>query len=292
MLTHRCPWCGEKIPTWRHRPKDPISILSDNGKIDTCPSCGKLYKSSSPTLIIIVLVSIAFGGRFIGSLITSPQNAFLKIILSLLWILCLLTALVQTLRLPYCRDYKTSGMKKFFLCSAAVGSLFGSFIILHWIKHGSVLVWVFLTYLAIFLVLDTVVYLHYRSYYKKESRKSFGCPSATVRITWYPHKEGGLVAPKLRIVPGEIFPVCFLNPAQQPISGALCVTLSRLKWSSLHHCCCTIQLVLDDVKTEKLFVPGNTFFLYHEELRIAQGVIEEPAVCHGKTTASSIKATS
>lgn len=94
-------------------------------------------------------------------------------------------------------------------------------------------------------------------------------------VAWASHKQKGLLIPRFQIKNGEIFPACFINEEGSPISDALCVTLENLHWLGIHRCTCHISLVLDDVPTESLFLPGNQFYLYHNKKQIAKGTIEK-----------------
>lgn len=94
-------------------------------------------------------------------------------------------------------------------------------------------------------------------------------------IKWDSKKKGGLLFPRMHFENGEIIPACFMDKEGSPISDALCVMLENLHWSGIHRCTCHISLVLDDVPTESLFLPGNQFYLYHNKKQIAKGTIEK-----------------
>lgn len=97
--------------------------------------------------------------------------------------------------------------------------------------------------------------------------------AAKVTIFWEKKKQGGLRLPRLQVLNGEIFPVCFLDKDGTPISPALCAVLKKLHWSSSLRCACKISLILDNIPDDKLFISGNQFYLYHNYQKIAKGII-------------------
>ena len=97
---------------------------------------------------------------------------------------------------------------------------------------------------------------------------------ATISLEWEKHKKRGLLFPILQAPNGEIFPACFMDENGVPISRALCVVLDNIKWLGSRNCKCTIQFVLDDIKSETYFQKGNRLYLYYDYKKIAEGVVE------------------
>ncbi len=92
-------------------------------------------------------------------------------------------------------------------------------------------------------------------------------------VSWDKHKTGGLRFPRIQVPSGEILPATFLNVNGQPISTELCIVLEDIKWKDSHNCTCRIQLVLDNLPSQDLFSTAETFYLYHDYTKIAQGVL-------------------
>ena len=275
MLTHRCPWCGEKIPAKVFKPSDPISIAADEGSMDTCPSCKKPHKSQSSSIILISIAAIFLIMKFIFAVIRSSSNTFvfmLSLILLIIGIASICFAFIGYFRFPYIRDHATEGRRKGRSCLTAIAVVIVDFVVIVGIDFKDHFIIYWLAFLLIIMGVAAFSYFKYRHNCKKEKQEN-AKPFANVNIVWDSHKHGGLIAPRLRILKGEIFPVCFMNAEKTTISGALCVVLDDLKWSGTHRCTCNIQLVLDTLSEKNFFQKSNKFYLYHDYQKIAEGII-------------------
>lgn len=267
MLTHRCPWCGEEIKRNIFEPWDLISRLANSEEKTTCTHCKNRYKIASDKNIILFFLIAIMGLELIQSIVYSKNNSlFFGFIIVLLCVV----ALIYLFRIPYTRrnEIKTKDRSHTL-------DIFLFFIVLIIIANIN-LHKRFIIYCGIYIliILSIIVnfYLGKRKRVEKESN-NIAKENINVSIVWHNHKNQGLVLPKYRIMDGEIFPVCFMDKKQIPISEALCVSLNNLKWKDTHHCICDIQLVLDNVSEKNLFIKDNKIFLYHNYRKIAEGII-------------------
>ena len=268
MLTHRCPWCGEKIPVRFFKPYTFISELADQGRTNTCPSCKKMYDSSLSITLTGFLVLSLISIRFILSLDTS---VFGKFVSSIFLLVIGSIGLLYSFRIPYARDYRTNLYAKGNTIVIFVFILEVIIIAAIDIRKNVIIYW--MVFISTMICITVYLYRKKHHIYIKEEIVFAQKPSAQVNIAWYPHKQGGLVAPRLRMMKGEIFPVCFMDSEHTPISAALCIVLESIKWEDSHHCSCSIRLVLDPISEEKYFIRGNTFYLYHDYQKLAEGFI-------------------
>ena len=227
--------------------------------------------------LIFVIIEIGFVIYLMKQFKNNPIQYSLFLILG---IISLFVLLITIFRLPYKR-YITPKKSNNYV--NAVGAILTAllcvgidfiFIIMEKYKDSStiflgVCILGFLFVFILLIILCVLMYKHNNCVYI--TKKNI----IEVKIHWKNHKHKGLLFPRFRIVRGEIFPACFMDEKEMPISTPLCVVLENLKWKGLHHCTCTIQLVLDDVSDEKLFQSGNRFYLYHNYRKIAEGIIEK-----------------
>ncbi len=127
----------------------------------------------------------------------------------------------------------------------------------------------------IMLALGTAVFLRlpYARFYKKNEGNVCTGRSVQVNLAWEKRGRKGLLLPRFRVVNGEIFPACFMDAGGTPIRTAFCIALTEIVWSDNYHCTCKARLVLDDTPEDKLFQPGNRFYLYYNYRKIAMGSI-------------------
>lgn len=124
-------------------------------------------------------------------------------------------------------------------------------------------------------ILLWILHLPYgRSIPKKEKKLLSDKYKKSVFILWETHQNNGLFYPKLQIPNGEIFPACFTDANEQPISTALCVVLEDIKWADKRQCTCNIHFVSDNAPAEELLCSGNQFYLYHNHRLIAKGKMQ------------------
>lgn len=148
------------------------------------------------------------------------------------------------------------------------------FSIIKWWKNPLLCI---VIYLSLSIMLLWIWYIPYDRGVAQKNQKEQTRPEpykADVFISWETHKNEGLLCPKLQIPNGEIFPACFMDAGEQPISLALCVVLENIHWENSRRCTCTIQIVLDTVSSQDLFQKGNTFNLYHNYRLIAKGTLQ------------------
>ena len=125
--------------------------------------------------------------------------------------------------------------------------------------------------ISMFLQLCRIPYA--RKVNKKEAAIFKEKITSKVVLFWESKENDGLILPRFRVSNGEIYPACFLNADERPISPALCVVLNNIHWSDSQHCTSEIYFVLDDVNVDELFKNGNKLYLYYYRRKIATGTI-------------------
>ena len=211
MLTHRCPWCGEKISF--HFPFR--KLIWKYVMPYRCRSCNRaytLYQVTPMTVILLILLVLIGYGIALG-LENDKVHPHLYWFLGALGIFDIILLYIKFLQIPYCRANKKGEPITNYKMIQKV--------CIHWESKAK----------------GRVPYVH-------------------------------------QILNGEIFPACFMDENGVPISRALCVVLDNIKWLGSRNCKCTIQFVLDDIKSETYFQKGNRLYLYYDYKKIAEGVVE------------------
>lgn len=94
---------------------------------------------------------------------------------------------------------------------------------------------------------------------------------ATVKIAWYPKKNGGILCPILNVPNGEIFPACFVNTQDMPITDLWCICLQHIKLKR-GYCIAKIAFVLPNPPLN-LLDRGCRFYIFHNRRKVAAGEI-------------------
>lgn len=278
MLRHRCPWCGERIPStfWRYTITSPFTKLFDPNVLDTCPHCKKKYKNYCNSIAIVFLFTLFLYGEIFYSIIKAVKVS--SAIYWIFFILFLVTVLIETIllnRIPYTRNYREKkDSKKSIIVTSIIVIFMLIFCIIPLITNNMTA----FTWIALFIWLSLFLFATIKHLVKqKEKPKVDPLPmqkrTVNATISWESHKNKGLLYPKFQVMNGEIFPVCFIDENGVPISLMLCVVMEHFHWTDSHHCVCTIQLVLDDTPEDKLLQKGNRFYLYHNYGFAATGTI-------------------
>lgn len=94
---------------------------------------------------------------------------------------------------------------------------------------------------------------------------------ANAKIDWYPQSLGGIKAPFLALQNGEIFPICFVDSNDRPVSEMLCAAFTKMKWNSGEFSA-NITL-LSSEKEDFLSQSGAPFYVFYQRRKIGAGVI-------------------
>lgn len=133
-------------------------------------------------------------------------------------------------------------------------------------------------YSSCIFVLLGLLYIPFARDISKENKK---IPSAkdkvAVTLSWEKRENSGLASPRLQVPNGEIFPACFLDANGQPLTTELCIVLEDIEWTDSRHGRCKTHLVLDSISSQEIFSKADTFYLYYNRRRIAQGSIQSHA---------------
>lgn len=219
--------------------------LNSKKSIVICRKCGKLYKSSSITIIPYWILIIFIGIYFLIAFFASNINTIIQNgIVCITGIICIVLLLLYQIKFPYFRNIKKSQNKKIIIVFLCVIILY--FVITVFLDINEHLI--FYGLCSLFLMLCFALFLKIR--YKlnlSKIHKNTKKISANSIITWYKHRENGLICPRLEVLCGEIFSVCFFNEKNVQISPSLPIMVDDLKWENTRTCNCKITLILDNI---------------------------------------------
>ena len=127
-------------------------------------------------------------------------------------------------------------------------------------------------YWVIFLV---GVYLSLNSSYYRYTRLEEGKPPrekslCEAAIHWYSAKKSGLYFPRIRIISGMTFPVCFVDDNDIPVSQVGVVRFVKrygLFWKGAE-----LLLITDFIKEDEV-KEGQKFYIFNARERIGEGVV-------------------
>jgi len=71
----------------------------------------------------------------------------------------------------------------------------------------------------------------------------------------------------------EIFPICFVDECDKPISPMICVSVEEIKWDK-RNCNCTIYF-LKYGNADREYENGTKFYVFYDEQRIGSGILGE-----------------
>lgn len=94
----------------------------------------------------------------------------------------------------------------------------------------------------------------------------------TVRFQWYTLKNGGVGFPRFRIYNHMIFPVCFVDEQDKPVTHTGCVRLCK-KYFVLFQGA-KLRLVTEVIDAGKVR-EGMKFYIFNKGERIGEGIVEK-----------------
>lgn len=125
-------------------------------------------------------------------------------------------------------------------------------------------------------VLVSIPFVHTTAYYRYPDSNKHLTPDerklCTARFRWYSVKEGGIGLPRLRIYNHMIFPVCFVDRHDRPITHTGCVRLCKKCFFLFRGA--KLRLITDAIDAKKVG-EGMRFFIFNGGERIGEGVVEK-----------------
>ena len=91
-------------------------------------------------------------------------------------------------------------------------------------------------------------------------------------IHWYSSKKNGILFHNFRIWSNMIFPVCFVDKKDTPISQVVCVRLVKehfYRWKRV-----TVYQITDVLRQEQV-KEGQKFYIFNARERIGEGVVTD-----------------
>lgn len=126
------------------------------------------------------------------------------------------------------------------------------------------------------LFIAFVLYLRDVPYFRKPAIGKYPAPEerllGTARFRWFSVKEGGIGLPRLRIYNYMIFPVCFVDRHDRPITHTGCVRLCK-KYFFLFQGA-KLRLITDAIDAKKVG-EGMRFYIFNQGEIIGEGVVEK-----------------
>lgn len=93
----------------------------------------------------------------------------------------------------------------------------------------------------------------------------------TITIHWYSLRDGGIGFPRFRIYNHMIFPICFVDQNDQPVTQTGCVRLCK-KWFILFKGA-RLRLITDVIDAHKI-QEGMKFYIFNQGARMGEGVVK------------------
>ena len=120
---------------------------------------------------------------------------------------------------------------------------------------------------GIYLSVNTPYYRYTRLEEGKPPREKSLCEAA---IHWYSAKKSGLYFPRIRIISGMTFPVCFVDDNDTPVSQVGVVRFVKrygLFWKGAE------LLMITDFIKENEVKKGQKFYIFNARERIGEGIV-------------------
>lgn len=125
-------------------------------------------------------------------------------------------------------------------------------------------------------VIVSIPFFHRTLYYREPDYGKYLTPDerklCTARFRWYSVKEGGIGLLRLRIYNHIIFPICFVDRHDRPITHTGCVRLCK-KYFFLFQGA-KLRLITDAIDAKKVG-EGMRFYIFNQGERIGEGVVEK-----------------
>lgn len=98
----------------------------------------------------------------------------------------------------------------------------------------------------------------------------------TVTIHWYSLHDGGIGFPRFRIYNHIIFPICFVNRNDQPVTHTGCVRLCK-RWFIFFKGA-RLRLITDRIDPHKIR-EGMKFYIFNQGIRMGEGIVKTYLYC-------------
>ena len=98
----------------------------------------------------------------------------------------------------------------------------------------------------------------------------------TVTIHWYSLRDGGIGFPRFRIYNHMIFPICFVDRNDQPVTHTGCVRLCK-RWFIFFKGA-RLRLITDRIDPHKIR-EGMKFYIFNQGIRMGEGIVKTYLYC-------------